>query len=320
MHLIFRTEFGSTVYGTRIPTSDTDYKSVYIPKKRDLYLSRANPVINLNTKADKTLKNSSEDIDDEIYSFHKFLKLLCEGQTPIIDMLFTPNEHWKHNSWQWENIVKNKDKFISKQTGAFVHYCQAQAAKYGIKGSRVGACRKTLEFLKSLPNHSLSLTQYTDILQEFIKQSNDEFIQIVMIEEKDKGIKPYLECCNRKCAFNANVKYAISIYQHVFDAYGHRALQAEQNLNCDWKALNHAVRIANQAQELLLTGNVTFPRPEKDLLLRIRTGQMPYKQVAELIEEGLEKVEAAKLKSTLRETADIAFMEDFVYNVYLNSL
>lgn len=65
-----------------------------------------------------------------------------------------------------------------------------------------------------------------------------------------------------------------------------------------------------------MTGNITFPRPEKDLLLKIRKGEMAYAQISELIVNGLDELNECKLKSTLRAEPDRKWVEDFVFNVY----
>lgn len=84
----------------------------------------------------------------------------------------------------------------------------------------------------------------------------------------------------------------------------------------DWKALMHAVRICNQAEELLLTGNITFPRPESKELLRIRGGELPYKRVAEMIEHGLERVVEAESVSSLPETAQSNVIRTWILGSY----
>ena len=75
--------------------------------------------------------------------------------------------------------------------------------------------------------------------------------------------------------------------QKIFNEYGNRARQSETDDGVDFKALYHATRVLHEAKELLLTGRVTFPRPEAELLLKIRKGEMHYKDVAEIIEGGL---------------------------------
>jgi hypothetical protein len=321
MNTIVKMEFGSTVYGTRIPTSDVDIKGVYLPQGNDILLGRVKDAINLNTKLGSDSKNTADDKDEEYYSLQKYVNLLLEGQTVSLDMLFVPEKHIIYNDCiVWNEIQRNKDKFLHSGYSSFVGYCKTQANKYGIKGSRMNAVKKVIEYLTFLQNDVGShkkLFQHKDVIETFVMLANDEFIKIVeLLNAQKTGLEPYLEVCNRKVAFHATIKYALQTFQKIYDEYGVRSKAAESNQGVDWKALGHAVRIANQAKELLLTHNVTFPRPEADLLLQIRKGELPYKQVAELIEEGLAEIVIASEKSTLPKEPNRKWAEQLVLYCY----
>jgi hypothetical protein len=182
----------------------------------------------------------------------------------------------------------------------------------------MNAVLETIVMLEPLATHApkSTLNEHKLLIESFVKDRNSEHISINMIDEKSKGIKPYLQVCGRNAPFNGTVKHALDMYKKVYDQYGHRARQAASNEGVDFKALYHAVRVAAEAKELLLTGNITFPRPEASLLLQIRKGELPYAQIAELIEQGLEDVKQAQVVSTLRETADLDWIDGFVYSVY----
>ena len=310
------TEFGSTVYGTRLPTSDTDIKGIFLPTAREILLQKVPRNSHSTTKLNERDKNTSEDIDTELFGFQNYVKLLTEGQTVAVDLLFTPEKHYQitPSKW-WKYLQENKHKILHAQTASFTGYCKTQAAKYGIKGTRVASIRAALDWLKKEPNKyaKLETVLNEEVLPEELQK---EFISIVFCKGPNGGLEPHLEVCNRKLPFHCTFNYAQGIIQKIFDEYGQRALLAEKNEGVDFKALNHAVRIAREAEELLLTGNITFPRPEKDLLLQIRKGELPYKQVAELIEDGLDRVEAAKDKSVLRDKPDVEFMEDLVCDAH----
>jgi hypothetical protein len=115
---------------------------------------------------------------------------------------------------------------------------------------------------------------------------------------------------------HAKFKYAVEVFQRIYNEYGHRALQAEKNEGVDWKALMHAVRVAEQAKELLETGAITFPRPERELLLKIRQGDIAYDRVAEMIERGLEDIELLRQRSLLPEEVDEKYWDDWLVQVY----
>jgi hypothetical protein len=316
MKNVVNMRFGSWIYGTNLPSSDMDYKAVYLPSAQDIILQRVKASINHSTKSDKNAKNSSTDIDTETYSLQQYVKLLIEGQTIAIDMLFTPEDFYQSPcSDAWDEIWLNKEKFIHSGYSSFAGYCKQQANKYGIKGSRVAAVRLALDTLKAHPKPHDRLGVISDKFQTLVDSS--EHIKLVDVLNKRDQWETYLEVCNRKVGVTCNIKHAIEVFQNIFDEYGARAQQAEKNEGCDWKALMHAVRICNQSKELLSTGNITFPRPEADVLLQIRKGELPYKQVAEMIENGLVEMEAASVSSTLRKEPDFAYAEKLVYDSYI---
>lgn len=311
--LIFKTEFGSTIYGTTVPESDQDYKSIIIPDPVDLLLQRAPKSIVRNTKSDYKAKNNATDIDYESFSAQHYLKLLCEGQTVALDMLFSTEKHVLWTSDNWNLIKENKQRFLHKGTSAFVGYTKAQSAKYGIKGFRVAALQEILNVLGGFEPLARLDKYYVELMASSVGQ---EHINIIMCKGANGQHEPHLEVCNRKVPYHAKVGYALEVFQKIYNNYGQRALLAEQNLGLDYKALLHAVRVAHEAEELLLTHNITFPRPERELLLKIRKGELPYKQIAEIIEEGLVKVAKAQEVSTLPDKPDFQFAEDLVYHMH----
>jgi predicted nucleotidyltransferase len=329
--LIFKCEFGSTVYGTRVPDSDTDYKAIYIPSGRDILLQQVKENITQHTKIDVSKKNESTDVDMEIFSFQQYLKLLMEGQTVALDMLFTPEKHYlplsdgDHSSEIWREIKNNKDKLITSGVGAFFGYARKQASKYGLRGGRVDAVKRTLEFLNKYPAHDKLATHLFEITQfaqpdQLNVETDDPVIRLVSVDNKRGGQDVCLEVCGRKAPLTMNFKHAVEIFQKVFDQYGQRSLQAATNNNVDWKSLMHAVRVNCEAKELLSTGHITFPRPEADTLLKIRKGEMPYQAVSEIIESGLIELKECEKTSLLRKTPDRDFADALILDAYMDQV
>ena len=314
MNKIVQILFGSHLYGTNTPSSDVDLKSVYIPTAREIVLGTAKE--SLNTQRPKGLgeKNYAGEEEEETFSLKKFLKLVSEGQTVSLDMLFAPNASILENNITWALIRNNRDKLISKKSAAFIGYCRQQAKKYGIKGSRVAAVRDTLEFLNHFPHPLQKLGVAEDILEAYAKDK--EFVNVIEIPQPAGTTVKHLEVCNRKLPYTASIKNAIEVLKKLMDEYGSRALMAENNEGVDWKALSHAVRIADQAKELFRTGNITFPRPNAAFLVDIKLGKLNYKDVAAEIEEGFVEVEHAAYTSNLPDDVDHKWIDDFVFSVY----
>jgi hypothetical protein len=121
-------------------------------------------------------------------------------------------------------------------------------------------------------------------------------------------------------SFGNTIKAAYEVYARIYDNYGKRARLAQTNEGIDWKALSHAVRVANEALELLSTANVTFPLPNAAHILDIKRGLLPYDEVANEIERLLVEVESASESSTLRDEADQAFIDNLVQREYKQSV
>lgn len=329
MKQIVKMQFGSHVYGTNVPDSDTDYKGVFVPGKRDLVMQTATKVSTQdNTKKDEARKNTKDDIDFENFSLKGFLKLVAEGQTGPIDMLFTPTK-WHDPSTDtaafriWSDIRENRDKLVSRRSSAFTGYCYRQAAKYGLKGSRLDALMSTIELLKGLGDTGMPLMSHAALISRHAAET--EHVDLVDIIKKNKAgeivmTETYLQVCGCKAGMRQSIKNAIFMYQNLYDKYGERAKLAQQNKGIDWKAVMHAVRVCHEAIELLTTGNITFPRPEADLLLKIRKGELPYSEVDSMIVDLLPQVKEAEGKSVLRPKPDMAWIDDFVYEHYLKQI
>jgi predicted nucleotidyltransferase len=328
MNKIVEIKFGSHLYGTNTPASDLDYKAIYLPDKRDIVLGRVKKTIAKSRAKAECERNNKDDVDMEILSLDRYLELLMEGQTMALDILFAPESSYTENSTalgkaQMRWIRMNKERLLTRNVNAFVGYARQQAAKYGIKGSRMDALTRVSEFLKPLSlydkllQHEGSVIALVKETESLISLEKLPLVEVVMLKGPKGAIDaPHLRVNGRAIPFHANVKYAQEIVGKMLEGYGLRAHKAHLAGGVDWKALSHAVRVNCEALELLSTGNITFPRPERELLLKIKLGQLPYEQVAEMIEEGLAKLYIAREDSILVETPDKEWADNLVYEIY----
>lgn len=318
MRKLVTIKFGSHLYGTTTPNSDVDFKSVHIPTPRDILLQRAKGSINSARKKAEKEKNLPGEIEEESYNLQRYLELASEGQTVALDVLFAPE--WsmvEPPSEEWRTIMDNRARLITKKSAAFIGYCRQQANKYGIKGSRVAAARKALELLNALvEEHGTTpkLGQFADQVAERI--AGIEHMVVTDIPLANGQDIRHWDVCGRKLPYTASIKNARDITQKLVDEYGARALQAESQQGVDWKALSHAVRVGTQAIELLQTGHVTFPLPNAEHVLAIKTGRLSYQEVGAEIDALLVAVEAESDRSTLQAQPDYEWISNFVESVY----
>lgn len=87
----------------------------------------------------------------------------------------------------------------------------------------------------------------------------------------------------------------------------------------DVKAAMHVIRLLNEGIELMRSGKITLPRPEKELLVTIRTGQYgSLDRVLALANDLFKDLDQAQAESSLPETVDRAAISKLISDVYLS--
>jgi len=314
IEIIFLTKFGSHLYGTDTPDSDTDYKGVFMPSKRMICLGRIPHSINNNKKKAEGEKNSSEDIDCELWSLQYFIEQACEGQTGALDILHANEKNIIKSSSIWENIIKYRDKFYTKNLEAFVGYARKQASKYGIRGSRISVAKNFLQLIEvSCPDFDINnKCKMKDIWDELPLTEHSRYI------ETNKNEVQQYEINGKIIQETVTLGYAYDIVNKYLQQYGERAKRAERNENIDWKAISHALRAAYQVKQILTEGTITFPLREADFLRDVKQGKLHYlNEVAPILEALMSDLEILSQTSKYPEKCNTEFWNDFVErNVY----
>jgi hypothetical protein len=302
--------FGSHLYGTNTPESDMDYKGIALPSWEQIALGKIPKHVEYSSTGNQTSRNTAKDTDIEIFSLHEFIKLALEGQTVAFDMLHAPQVCILENSNIWEFIQDNKREFYSRRIGAFLGYAQTQAAKYGIKGSRLNDAKAVLEWLDKQPEFA---RLFQCDLSTFPIGDHIEFVPTQIY--RGTQITEAYRICGKEIQTTVTIPYAYEIVNRFYQHYGDRARQAALGEGVDWKAVSHAVRAGFQIVELLKHGTITFPRPEAEYLVKVKTGQLPYAEVSENLEALIERTKLLQQNSTLSEEPNRDFWETFLMNV-----
>ncbi|MCY4379429.1 MAG: nucleotidyltransferase domain-containing protein [Candidatus Dadabacteria bacterium] len=318
MYKIVEIRSGSHLYGTATKDSDVDVKAVYLPSARDILLQKVRPVISESRLKDPGEKNTAEDVDYESYSPEKFLRLLGDGQTVALDMLFAPGSSMlREPDPLWVDIQALAPRILNKKAASFVKYCRRQANKYGTKGLRAAAARQALDFLTQAEKEYGASEKLVCVASEIEKLTeSSEFLMTGEMTHPNGGKSSYFEICGKKALLSASIQSACTMVRHLVEEYGERSLTAEKNEGVDWKALYHAVRVGREAIEFLSAHRITFPRPEAEHLLAIKQGRVGFEDVSEEIETILEDVETAARLSTLPEAYDDRIIDDFIENLH----
>lgn len=334
--ILFKCLVGSYLYGTNGQNSDKDFKGIFLPKLTDLILCKAPKHYTFSTGSNNE-KNSNEDIDETYYSLQYFLELAAKGDTNAIDILFayTNKNAIIQTSPNWNILIKNIDKILTKNVKAYLGYCKSQAQKYSIKGEKLNNFKKFRDFcfrhLYDIDKNGSPILLY----KAFENQLGNEFKIPIYEEGKVKFNKidfgdhcylmteknnEYLIIISEiKIQLETSVKEAYHKINNVILSYGKRAEAAANDNGVDWKAISHCVRVLLQVEQLLTENKITFPLKEAEFVkfIKYNTSNMSYNDIMKWIEDKINLIDNELLqKSTLREQADYKWIEKFILKCY----
>ena len=150
MNIIFKTIFGSHLYGTNTENSDKDFKGIYLPSEEECYLNQIKKSSRTST-GNNSQKNTKDDVDEEYYSLQYFFKLAEQGEMCVLDILHSPPHLWLSKSNIWNELHHNRFRFYSKNMKGYLGYIKTQTAKYGVKGSRIASIENLLNTISQYP-------------------------------------------------------------------------------------------------------------------------------------------------------------------------
>lgn len=310
---------GSRLYGTHSDASDYDYKGVALPSVSQILRGQIPKIIEKTSpKKAEDAKNQPGDVEREIYSLHYFIDLCLQGQTVAIDMLHAPTSAQSYPpSYQgprkeWYELQINRHRFYTRKMTALVGYARHQAAKYGIKGSRLAAVKKVRAAMLEMMKYSLFGT-----VGEFkggFMPVDVEHVHYHAPSAEHNGIG-MLEVCGMKLQDTVKVSHYLPTLDKFISNYGERAKQAESNQGIDWKAVSHAFRAGFQMKAILTKGGFTYPLPETAFLKDIKSGIVPYSSAGPELERLIDEVEVLATVSELPDAPDEKWAYDFLERV-----
>lgn len=330
MRTVMKGYFGSHLYGTSTPESDVDFKEIFVPHPRDILLGTAMNHTNLNTNNTAT-KNTKDDVDHELYSLKYFFKLAADGETVALDMIHTPADLVVKSDLPdvWKFIQDNRSRFYTTNMKAYLGYVRKQASKYGVKGSRLAALRGVLAIVNQIPEQWVDYQEDGSTKQRRTKVEDikhrlpeNEFCEWVFHNHEKTGPQTFYTVLGRKYQTTLSLIELKQSLNKLDAEYGERARKAEANEGIDWKALSHAYRAGYQLMEIYQTGDLVFPLREASIIKLIKAGELPFKEVQELLEDTVDLVEVLAIqaaKNGMPDKVDMKFWDKFVEEVYLDN-
>lgn len=293
-YIIFEALVGSQLYGTSTSESDTDYRGVCIPP----WEVRNNPFQNFDQKDGWNGKYE----DRVIYNIRKFFKLCANSNPAIIELLFVPDDFWIHEKVKpvWHKIIYHRNFFLSKKAKyTFTGYAHSQLQR--IKTHR--------QWLLNPPKEKPTREGYGLPLNPRI---NYEQMSALLTLPEGIVLEEYREEARQEKIYR-DAKRNWDMYDNWKRTRNKARAELEAKYGYDTKHANHLVRLMREGEELLMTGNITLPRPEAEELTAIINGRYNYYELIEMVKDFDLKFEKFYEESQLPHSADV----DEITKLYL---
>lgn len=88
MQVLFRTVYGSALYGTSTPNSDADYVTIYLPSLTEVLVGRLPQKVRESSTNKGDGKNVSSDVDEKFVTVQKFASDFYEGKQYAVEVAF----------------------------------------------------------------------------------------------------------------------------------------------------------------------------------------------------------------------------------------
>ena len=316
MNVLMKTVHGSHLYGLETPNSDVDYKGIFLPELNDLLLEKS-PKQMSRTTGDNFSKNGADDVDESLYSLRYFIDLACQGETICIDMLHVSPDMCLESSPEWEFIYNHRYRFYTSTMKAFLGYARKQAAKYGVKGSRMGALEEVVNCLPSFVQHRWPGKPKLDVISNTLPVNDHCYFTSDTL--RNDTVQFFYVVLGSKYQLSMPLEDFIHAIKLKWDSYGERARAAKNNEGVDWKAMSHALRAGYQLKEIFTKGDLKFPFEgyTRSYLMDVKQGKLDFTTNVQLeLEKVIEEVEDLAKKVNFPEKVDRKFWDNFLLDTY----
>jgi len=346
--IIFEALAGSHAYGTSLPTSDKDFRGVYIQPMED--------ILGMNYVDQVSDKKN----DIVFYEIKRFLEMVQTNNPNIIELLNVPEDCIVSKDPIFDLVLEHKDIFLTKKCRyTFSGYAidqikKARGLNKKMNWDEASMKRKTvLDFCyvlkdggsilfedwvkKSVPratfrNFALANIDHAHDLYAMYKRTGLDMVEypnggIVSDEEKanevqltsiPKGHSVFAYLTFNKDAYSTHCKryseYKTWLKERNEDRF---KMNKEHGKNYDSKNMLHTFRLLNMGIEIANEGRINVRRsPEEiEILMKIRRGEYEYDNLIQEAEAKLESLDKLYEKCNLPEKIDKNFIDNLLITI-----
>jgi len=312
--------YGSKLFGTSTPTSDTDVKVIFLPSYDSLLLGYAPKVQKIKldadgNKVDDDATMPENGVETEYIPLQKFARDFVQGQTYAVEIAFGYITQEFVDPRAYIFVRELIEKFTNADVLSMTGFADKQTFDYVRRGERLTTAQNILKAIDRLIGCDPSGNMRLDTRLKSGEHAGKFVLDVLSAETSlpigesvntNKTLRT-LEMNSRQYLESTTLAHIRTLILKQIAAYGDRTKEAAKK-DVDYKSLSHAVRVYQQAIELLDTGMITFPRPNAAALLAIKKGQVSIETVrgilSDLEDEVNRKFETTKLRKRTEELDD----------------
>lgn len=302
--IMFKCPYGSRLYGLETATSDYDYKKIYLPQLTDLVMNKQ--VKTLKDEWVEDINGMPTKIECEYIPLHKFLTDFYQGQTYALELAFSiDHDQAEIIDFRFLTVVAELKRFLTNNVKSMTGYALNQAMLYSVKGDRLEAIVKARKCLEDYAQNDpdIGKMRVDTILKQLVQDVDCvKYLHETTVKLNENDI-PAIKILGKVHHGTIAVQELYSRIIEMEKDYGGRARQAMEDNGVDWKALSHALRVIDEANELLITGRLSFPfnTVERERLMKAKLGQTTFDNLSILLREGLDNLELNKTNTVIQE-------------------
>jgi len=258
---------GSTLYGTRTKTSNSDKIGVFIADW-DYYVGLKTVKIVDSSKQikDNQGKNLADSEDCSYYELRKYIELAMAGNPNILETLFVDDKNITHITPIGRKLLDNRQLFISQRIKSrYLGYAYSQRHKMVIRADKFHELNYANNYLLALVNDRNNKYKYISELKN-----------MPLSFPGWEGILHRIGNLQVQCATTINS--TIRLLRNEIDKVGNRK-ELILKYGMDSKFASHLVRLLSECRDLLITGVLEFPLADADILIDIKNGKWTIKEV-----------------------------------------
>lgn len=290
--------YGSHLYGTSTPTSDTDKKVIYLPAVSSLLLNEKVATYKQRFDANGNVVNDNttmpaNGVETEFIPIQSFVRDFVMGQTYAIEVAYALLPKCKNSEPQPHHafVCDLVKRFRNRDIKAMVDFAMKQTFDYVRRGERLNTATAVLHATDAVAKMALDADQANIVPRLSAPVGNGKTILDALSEMAGLPIGTIENNgkTTRTLEFNGRSYMESSWLPNFRDAvvkmismYGDRSTQSAKT-EVDYKSLSHAIRVYEQGIELLETGKIVFPRPRANYYSSVKQGLVDLDEVKKLL-------------------------------------